>query len=633
MIHILHRIRSIRLHAGHWGKRLLLSWNLLALFLVLLAPTQFMQGQSFWSGSLAAAGLSLVMGGAFLALALLLAIASRPNGISLLGASLGAGLCYGGALGLLLLRPDIRSAPSECLVASALGVSLAFAPYVLTKYRRLVIAVLISGLAFSLAVGLTSPRSSSPTILERRSVNSSFMFLSITAHPNLVEPITMEGGGIDQYGQSLLVVTGDGVFYVITPTGDGGSLTSRRLAVAPPLDRKAFLADQESPEHAPLFRVTDVLLEPVAEGQRVFVAHQHWNTQDRCFTLRVSVAGIEELERPGVPGGAPWTPVFESWPCLTSLPNHHDQAGGRLEWLGSKLLLTVGDHGFDGRQSPAYAQSNDNAYGKVLLIDPAGGHEVFTVGHRNPQGLLVDQDQQIWSTEHGPQGGDEINRLERGRNYGWPFATYGTDYGRRYWPLSPGATDHGNFMEPVHAFVPSIGISNLIQVRSDLFPEWRGDLLVSSLRTQRLHRVRIRNGRVIYVEVLTVGREVRDLVEGPDGRIYIWSDETDLVVVAPQQRETDGSAVFEGCRSCHEGTGTAPLAPSLSRIVGRPVAAAAGYAYSPALAALGGTWTEERLDAFLADPSGYAPGSRMDQGRLADASERRALIEFLKNYK
>jgi aldose sugar dehydrogenase len=634
MIRILHSLWSIRFAARRWGTPLLIAWNLLAGVLVLLAPPQFMQGHPFWTGTLASAGLALVMAAAFLAFALWLAIAaSGPNGVGLLGALLGAGLSYGGALALLMLRPDIRSAPVECIISSALGVSLAFVPYMLARFRRLLTSVLLLGLSASLAAGLMSPRPSSSNAPKQQSVNSSLMFLSITAHPNLFEALTMDGGGIERYGDSLLVVTGDGVFYVITPTKDGRRLTSRRLALPPPLDRKTFLADQEKPDSAPRLRVTDMLLEPGADRWRVFVSHQHWNSPGRCFTMRLSVSELREPEGTSNAANGAWTTLFETWPCLTALPSHDDQTGGRLAWLDGKLLMTVGDHGYDGRNSPAVAQSADNAYGKVLLIDPTGGHEIFTTGHRNPQGLVVDQNQQVWSTEHGPQGGDELNRLEQGRNYGWPLVTYGTDYGRRYWPLSPGARDHGTFTEPVHAFVPSIGISNLIQVRSDLFPEWRGDLLASSLRTKRLHRVRMRGDRVAYVESIWVGREVRDLVEGADGRIFIWSDEGYMVVVAPLEREGMGSAAFGKCRSCHEGAGGEALAPSLSGIIGRRVAASTGYRYSPALAALGGTWTEERLDAFLADPGGFAPGSQMEQGRLPDEAERRALIEFLKTYK
>jgi cytochrome c2 len=635
MISALHRIWSFRFGSKPWGTPLLMAWNLVAVLVVLLAPAQLIHGEAFWSGSLPGAGLSLVMAAAFLAVALVLAAESRGfRGVRPVAALVGAGLCYAGALALLLLRPDIRATPAECLVSAALGVVLAVTPYVLFRYRRTLVSLLVLGLAVALRAGLASSdaASSSPDGPQQRTINSSFMMLSITVHPGLIETPVMDGGGVDTLGDSLLLVTGDGVFYVIRPTSDGTQLTSRRLAGPPPLDRKAFLADQPSPERAPRFRVTDVLLERGAADPRVFVAHQHWNSPKRCFTLRVSVAALQDLERPGEPAGRPWTSLFETWPCITALPGNDDQTGGRLEWLGDNLLLTVGDHGFDGRNSPAYSQTTDNAYGKVMLIDQAGGHELFTIGHRNPQGLLVDRNKQIWITEHGPQGGDEINRLEKGRNYGWPFVTYGTDYGRRYWPLSQGAYDHGTYTEPVHAFVPSIGISNLIQVRSDLFPEWRGDFLVSSMRTKRLHRLRIRGDRVAYVEVLSVGREVRDLVEGPGGRVFVWSDEADIVVVAPGRQTNDGGALFERCRACHEGTGPS-VAPSLSGIVGRRVAATAGFRYSPALASLGGDWTEARLDAYLADPGVFAPGSPMEQGRVPEPDERRALIEFLKNYK
>jgi cytochrome c2 len=283
---------------------------------------------------------------------------------------------------------------------------------------------------------------------------------------------------------------------------------------------------------------------------------------------------------------------------------------------------------------PPPSQSADSAYGKVMLLGRSGGHEVFTTGHRNPQGLLVTPEGRIWVTEHGPQGGDEINLLERGRNYGWPLATYGTEYGRYYWPSAPGQHDHGAFAEPVHAFVPSIAISNLIRVESNAFPEWKHDLLIGSLNTATLYRARVRDDRVVYVEPIPVRLRIRDLAEGADGRIMLWTDAGNVAVLSPGPTEPIGSVVFARCRLCHESPpGPESLGPSLRGIVGADVARGSGYRYSPALSKLGGRWTEERLDAFLKNPDAFAPGSLMAAGQVSDDKERRAVIQFLKTYK
>ncbi len=305
-----------------------------------------------------------------------------------------------------------------------------------------------------------------------------------------------------------------------------------------------------------------------------------------------------------------------------------------MAWLGDKILVTSGINGLGNPNQPAFPQSPDNTYGKVLKLDGSGGYDVFTTGHRNPQGLLVDDDGRVWLTEHGPRGGDEINLLQAGRNYGYPLATYGTEYGLFFWPLAPTAQDHGGYTEPIYAFLPAIAISNLIQIHGGQFPEWQRDLLVGSLKSQALYRVRVRDGRVIYVEQINMGDRIRDLAEARDGRLVLFTDSGALITMAAAPVKPEGNIVYERCRSCHEATeDTVALGPSLHGIVGAPVARDRGYEYSPALRQLGGAWTSDRLDAFLDDPDNYAPGSRMSPGRVPDVNERRVLLEFLESYK
>ena len=256
------------------------------------------------------------------------------------------------------------------------------------------------------------------------------------------------------------------------------------------------------------------------------------------------------------------------------------------------------------------------------------------MGNRNPQGLAVDHEGRIWETEHGPQGGDELNVLVRGHNYGWPIATYGTEYGGTFWPLALQAHDHGSFTEPAFAFVTSIGVSSLIEVQRSLFPEWRGDLLLSSLRTRSLWRIRRRGDHVLYVEPIPVGRRVRDLVESTDGRFVLWTDDGDLVTVGRPRPNASPEVAFGQCKPCHVPSiqGTA-MGPYLRGAFERRVAGDRTYDYSAALRSLGGSWTAQRLDAFLQDPERYAPGTKMKFGGVADADERRNVIEYLRSYR
>jgi cytochrome c2 len=622
------RIWSFRINSDSGAPVFTLAWTALTVLLVVWLPVRLVPGLRFWNGPPADMAYSLLMAGTFLLFALGLALgAARPRGMPVVAALCWGALCYGAAVLFLVRQPDVRTAGLIGIVASSAGVPLGLLPYFVKRFRLPALAVLAAALAAVVAQPALARSVPSQQVIPTQRER-----LSMTVYRGLLDPRTMDGGAIEAYRDGLLVVNGDGRFYRLTPGADG-ALTSARLALPPPFDRSQFLADQENPDRAPRLRLTGMAIEPGTDTPRIFVAHQAWNSTGRCFTIRVSVAALEPL--PASTNSDVWTPLFDSWPCLPFSPGFDDsETGGRLEWFGDSLLLTIGDHGFDGRKGPALAQADDNAYGKVIRIDLSGGHQIFSKGHRNAQGLLVDRAGRIWLAEHGPSGGDEINLLEAGGNYGWPLATYGTDYGSLNWPLAPTAHDHGSFHEPAHAFVPSVAVSNLIDVSSPLFPQWRGDLLLGSMKRQTLYRVRLRGDRVTFVEPIPIGYEIRDLVEAPDGRIVLWTDESAIVILAPGTGALEGVAAFERCQVCHglDADGKR-LAPTLRGIVGQRVAAEAGYDYSPALSGLGGVWTEERLDAFLEDPGGYAQGSQMDAGRVADRAERVAIIEFLKSYR
>ena len=133
---------------------------------------------------------------------------------------------------------------------------------------------------------------------------------------------------------------------------------------------------------------------------------------------------------------------------------------------------------------------------------------IFTSGHRNPQGLLVNEKNMIISTEHGPRGGDEINKIIEGNHYGWPFASYGVGGDN----LNLNHSDHG-FTEPIYAFVPSIGISQIIKVPEEFTPEWPNSYLVTSLKRGVIYRVVFDKNysRIITMERMRIGKRIRDI--------------------------------------------------------------------------------------------------------------------------
>ncbi len=212
--------------------------------------------------------------------------------------------------------------------------------------------------------------------------------------------------------------------------------------------------------------------------------------------------------------------------------------GARLAFMSDgTLLLTLGD-AFDFREQAQKLDSHTgsivrlNHDGSVPVDNPFVGRadalpEIFSYGHRNPQGIVFDPDSGlVWSHEHGPRGGDELNLIRGGENYGWPVATFGVDYsGARITPYSsrPGMVD------PKIDWTPSIAPAGMAQYRGNLFEGWHGDLLVASLVERSIRRIQLDGERVISDEKLDleIGRRLRDVRVGPDEAIYILTDHAD----------------------------------------------------------------------------------------------------------
>jgi glucose/arabinose dehydrogenase len=172
----------------------------------------------------------------------------------------------------------------------------------------------------------------------------------------------------------------------------------------------------------------------------------------------------------------------------------------------------------------------DNDFGKILKIDLRTKiKSIVSIGHRNPQGLTATLSGAIYATEHGPRGGDELNAIVAGKNYGWPVTTLGTHYTTYDWPnRSEEAPDQG-FEPPVFAWLPSIGVSNLMEV-SNFDPAWDGDLLVTSLKAQSIYRLRRDGGgRVVYSEPILLNHRLRDIAALPDGTVVLWTDDARLL--------------------------------------------------------------------------------------------------------
>jgi len=387
------------------------------------------------------------------------------------------------------------------------------------------------------------------------------------------------------------------------------------------------------------FRVHDVLCTKERSGYRIILAHEFFDPDTGKTHLVLSALHIDDQLHPR---DASWSRLFMSSP-LSGPSYAANGAGGRMALArNGDLILTVGDYNLDGVLNPGkVAQDKTVDQGKVLRINLASGKkERLTLGQRNPQGLVVLGNGEILTTEHGPKGGDELNRIIAGSNYGWPEATYGTDYGSYDWPLSKTQGRQNGFTEPVFAWVPSIGTSELIEVTS--FNErWAGDLLVASLKAGTLFRLRYSGGVVRYSEPIWIGPRIRDIIELSNHRIALWTDQKQLVLISVDektlsQNKREIAAVMEpgsiNCMACHHigPTNENDAAPSLSAIVGRKVASDNYANYSDALKNLGGVWAEDRLREFLLNPNDYAPGTNMVIGDQTKSQVEKT-IKYLKS--
>ena len=342
------------------------------------------------------------------------------------------------------------------------------------------------------------------------------------------------GGAVAALCDDLLVVTAWGRLVLLSDSG------------ASPLDGQVPMVSDESdvvriPELATrhrafdplLFRVSDILLAPQSSDRwRLFVTHQY--ADGECLRFRLSATAIRREGRRVIVSPT-WTTVSDLSPCAA----YHSGliAGGRMLSDGpNHLLVALGD--FADR-----AQDPRSTWGKLLRVDVETGRtEVLAAGLRNPQGLARDTDGVLWETEHGPRGGDELNVLEAGANYGWPRVSHGLAYGRRILDAA-GRTEegrHDGFSSPVFFWAPAIAVSSVIVNDARFFPLWGNDLLVGSLGlTAAVHRIRRDGTDVKSVERIDVGHAVRDMAALPDGRIALF-DGAGLVLFLSRSRKHCG---------------------------------------------------------------------------------------------
>jgi glucose/arabinose dehydrogenase len=267
---------------------------------------------------------------------------------------------------------------------------------------------------------------------------------------------------------------------------------------------------------------------------------------NRLIYLSFSKPGATESEATttlvrGRFDGPRLTDVEQLFTAVTKGRNHF---GGKIAFdRNGYLFLTLGDRQVapEGNLEAHPAQDLSNHHGKIVRLhddgrvptdnpfaNRAGARpEIWSYGHRNVQGLAIHPETgDVWADEHGPQGGDELNRVEPGKNYGWPVIGFGVNY-QTGLAIHSGTQREG-MEQPAQVWVPSIGTSGLLIYTGDRFPQWRGNLFVGGMARHRLARLTIDGRRVTGEETLVpnMGR-IRDVRQGPDGDIYLVTDNRD----------------------------------------------------------------------------------------------------------
>jgi aldose sugar dehydrogenase len=430
-------------------------------------------------------------------------------------------------------------------------------------------------------------------------------------------PVPKMGGAITVVGSTVIILDRLGGLYRY----DLKTNTFGRLQRIPPLPNnlESYLAHRSGPPvnladtpNDNELRARDIIFLP--DRKELAVAYDKFD--ETVGKLRTVVSIIPFDVATYTAAGA-WQDIFSGDPpWLGGVTS----GGGRLAYRQEKLYLTIGDHNI---VNPKVSEDDKTTFGKIVEINLITRNwRLYTKGHRNQEGLTFLKSGELVSTEHGPFGGDELNIISEGSDYGWPNVTLGTDYNYYDWPSSLSLVgSHVRYKAPLFAWVPSIAPTQIIEI-DNFNPRWDGDLLVGALKASSLYRLRLEAGRVLYTERIWIGERIRDLAQTNDGTIVLWTDDTELLFVTVDKdqlavnRRTPniiGAAVLI-CLGCHHFGPTNPsdFAPSLSNLLDRPIASD-NFSYSQALRAKQslGNWTPALLSEFLSDPFKFASGTNM----------------------
>ena len=274
------------------------------------------------------------------------------------------------------------------------------------------------------------------------------------------------------------------------------------------------------------FAITDIsVLTQTAETAQLLISYPRFNSEGRCVTVVVYSYRANFGAQPSLKRGKMW---FQSNPCVAISAVQH--AAGRMELIDAKsAYLTIGDLGYPEIGD----KTKRGTLGTVMKISAKKVTQISS-GHRNAQGiLLIGKD--LYTSEHGPRGGDELNLIQQGIDYGWPTVTYGERYSPGDYVSPTNPESHNGFRKPLTYWVPSVAPTELIQLpAASAWGQWSSSIVMGTLREESLIFIQMKNKRVVgQMQTVNVNERIRDLDVTKDGSIIATTDSGKLLIINP----------------------------------------------------------------------------------------------------
>ena len=380
-------------------------------------------------------------------------------------------------------------------------------------------------------------------------INSAYYSLNLK---KFKVPVYSKYGGIEKINNKIYYLSGDLNFYQLKKNNDNKKYDFISLPIKKITNNKDKFLEKNNQilgkKAWKFFGAKDILIEKFKsfENKVLIISSLNYYEDEDCYDLSVFFTEIINENSFQI---SEWKKIFSSEMCLninlTKKPKFAAaSAGGRIvKFDEENILLSIGDFYADGVNGPMLSQDLNNDYGKIFKININNKkHKIYSYGHRNPQGLYVDKNKNIFSTEHGPRGGDEMNLVKVNNNYGWPYATFGTNYksynayakdinktennSKRTWPIDKTNNTHDDYTKPIFSWGNTFGVSNLIVYENKYFDKWNKNIIVSSLAGKQLARFvyDYDNNSILYLENILINKRIRDIISLENGKIVLLTD-------------------------------------------------------------------------------------------------------------